>query len=58
MLVYVVTYEHKHGTDVSVHSTEEKAWDAIALIKAENPDEFEEDDPRSWLDITTCEVDT
>jgi hypothetical protein len=58
MIVYVVTYEHKHGTDVSIHSTEAKAWEAIDAIKAESPEDFDEDSPRGWCDISTCELDT
>lgn len=56
-VVYVVTYGHKHGTNVAAYSTEEKAWAAMEAIKAEYPDEFDEDDPRSWLDLDTCFLD-
>jgi hypothetical protein len=55
--VYVVTYGHKHGTDVSVYSTEAKAQAAMEDIKAAYPDEFDEDDPRSWLDLTASTLD-
>lgn len=58
MRVYVVTYEHKHGVDVGVYSTEDKAWAAIDKIKADNPGEFQEDDQLSWTDITCCELDS
>jgi len=58
MIVYVVTYEHKHGLDVSVYRTEDKAYDAIEAIKAEYPEDFEDDDPRAWCDVTTCKVDS
>jgi hypothetical protein len=56
-LLYVVTYGHKYGTDVAVYSTEEKAREAMADIKAAYPDEFDEDDPRSWLDLTESTLD-
>jgi hypothetical protein len=55
--LYVVTYGHKHGTAVSVYSTEAKAQAAMADIKAEYPDEFDEDDPRSWLALTESTLD-
>jgi hypothetical protein len=58
MLVYIVTYEHKHGVDVSAYSTEEKAWAGVGKLRADYPEDFDEDDPQGWCDITTCEVDS
>lgn len=52
--VYVLLYTHKHGVDVSVYPTEDAAWDAAEAIKAEDPDDFDDDDPRAFLDVETC----
>lgn len=42
MDVYVLEYVHKYGTDISVYSTEAKAWEAAKAIVAEYRDDYDE----------------
>ena len=39
--VYVMLYGHKHGTDFSVYSTEERAWSAVKAIILEYVNELD-----------------
>jgi hypothetical protein len=42
MDVYVLEYVHKYGTDISVYSTAEKAWESAMAIVAQYRDDYEE----------------
>ena len=44
--VFVMLYGHKHGTDYSVYSTEEGAWDSVRLIILEYVGELESADEK------------
>jgi hypothetical protein len=39
--VYVMLYGHKHGTDYSVYSTEEKAWECVKALILEYVNELD-----------------
>ena len=45
MQVHVFVFEHRHGTDVSVHRSEELAIESAAAIAREWWDEARERDP-------------
>lgn len=54
--VYIVTYGHQHGTEAKAYATEAGARAAVEDLKAEYPDEFNEDDPRSWCEVSQLVV--
>lgn len=44
--VWMVVYEHRHGTDVELYETEQSAWSAAAALVAEYADELPEEKDR------------
>jgi hypothetical protein len=40
MTVWVLIHSHKHGVDVGVYSTEERAWDAAEALEREYAEDF------------------
>ena len=52
--VWVLTYKHKHGTDVALFSTAEKAYDAESQIVDANREAFDLGD--DYIEITQAQV--